>query len=137
MRPTKSCCRQTGKGVVAKGISQGACSRILSVIPLDILNTRLNRSQLNMLEQMPAFLWGMWLYCVFVDAEFGATLGLMYVGNQHGNLPTPQAALLGPHVPLNISPSHAHTCSYTIIRAFYFPAHPRKLYIAVTAPNCE
>lgn len=40
---------------------------------------RADRSVLNMLEQMPAFVSSLWLYAVFVDANFGAKLGWFYL----------------------------------------------------------
>lgn len=38
------------------------------------------RAQLNMLEQMPPFLFSFWLYVIFVDARIGAILGGVYTG---------------------------------------------------------
>eukprot|EP01129_Flabellula_baltica_P014089 TRINITY_DN667_c0_g1_i2.p1 TRINITY_DN667_c0_g1~~TRINITY_DN667_c0_g1_i2.p1 ORF type:complete len:108 (+),score=6.83 TRINITY_DN667_c0_g1_i2:388-711(+) len=36
------------------------------------------RTQMNMLEQMPPFLITMWLFSIFVEPVWGAILGLVY-----------------------------------------------------------
>eukprot|EP00343_Euplotes_focardii_P009736 CAMPEP_0205829038 /NCGR_PEP_ID=MMETSP0206-20130828/36839_1 /ASSEMBLY_ACC=CAM_ASM_000279 /TAXON_ID=36767 /ORGANISM="Euplotes focardii, Strain TN1" /LENGTH=128 /DNA_ID=CAMNT_0053131397 /DNA_START=29 /DNA_END=412 /DNA_ORIENTATION=+ len=44
----------------------------------DLPVKRTDRSQLNMLEQMPPFLVAMWMYALFVDPVLAAQLGFLY-----------------------------------------------------------
>lgn len=43
---------------------------------------RAERTVLNMLEQMPPFLFGLWLFSVFVDPTYGGYLGVAYIASR-------------------------------------------------------
>jgi hypothetical protein len=48
----------------------------------DRWSTIASRYSGNMFEQMPVFLFGIWLYTLFVDYESGGNLGLLYIASR-------------------------------------------------------